>query len=293
MVQVKNKYGLSRYIPEPVKLQIRQECGFGCVVCGMTIYTYEHIDPEFVEAKVHDPSKMALLCGSCQLKVTKGIWSKDKIKKARLSPICKQQGYSNDLFDVGEPFGVSVGRIYFYKNGTGDLLQIDGKTILSLKKVDGEPPKLSGTFCDQIGNVIFEIKENEWIGSPEAWDIESVGQVLTIKDKKKAILLQINARPPHIVAIQIANLRYGNNSLISNEITGQITIQTSVGKHIDASTGFIITGGPVMIQSGNVQLHNGSEVVLGQKGMKMNPLDFDKFILTGQIVSNKLIGNQL
>lgn len=285
MNQHKNKHGLSRHISVDIKLQIRQECGFGCVVCGMTIYTYEHIDPEFADATSHDPSKMALLCGSCHLKVTKGIWSKDKIIKARLSPKCKQQGYSNDFFDVGEPFGVSVGRIYYFKNKTGDLLQIDGKTVFSLKKVDGEPPQLSGTFCDHHGKVIFEIKENEWIGNSEAWDIESVGNTLTIKDTENSILLQINARPPHIVAIQIANLVYGDNALISNEATGQITIQSRIGKHIDATTGVIITGGPVVIQDGNVQLHNGANVMLGERGTIMNPLDFDKFILTGQIVS--------
>lgn len=284
-----NKHGLSRHISDDIKLQIRQACGFGCVVCGMTIYTYEHIDPEFADAKEHDPTKMALLCGSCHLKVTKGIWSKDKIKIARLSPVCKKQGYSNDFFDIGEPFGVSLGRIYFYKNETGDLLQIDGKTVLSLKKMEGEPPKLSGKFCDHLGNIIFEIKDNEWKGNPEAWDIESVGNTLTIKNQQDSILLQINARPPHIVAIEIVNLQYGDNILFSNEKTGQIRLETNVGKHINASTGFIITGGPVLIQKGNVQFHNGSMVTLGQEGMIMNPLDFDKFILTGQVVSRSTL----
>ncbi|MCL5125303.1 MAG: HNH endonuclease [Deltaproteobacteria bacterium] len=280
-----NSHGFSRHIPNPIKLQIRQECGFGCVVCGMTIYTYEHIDPEFADAAEHDPTKMALLCGGCHLKVTKRIWSKDKIKKARLAPKCKQQGYSNDFFDIGEPFGISVGRIYFYKTETGDLLQIDGKTVLSMRKVDGEPPLLSGIFHDHNGNILFEIKDNEWFGKPEAWDIESVGNTLTIKDKQGSILLQINARPPHIVAIEIANLRYGDNALISNEATGQITIQTKIGKQIDAKTGNIITGGPVVIQNGKIQFHNGANVMLGQDGVVMNPLNFDSFILTGQIAS--------
>lgn len=280
-----NKYGLSRHIPDDIKLKIRQACGFGCIVCGMTIYTYEHIDPEFSDAKAHDPNKMALLCGSCHLKVTKGIYSKEKIKRARLSPKCKQQGYSNDYFDVGKPFGVSVGRIYFYKNETGDLFQIDGKTVLSLKYVDGEPPMLSGTFCDSSGKVLFEIKNNEWLGNSDAWDIESVSNNLIIKDTKNSELLRINARPPHIIAVEIANLHYGNNTFYSNEHTGQITIETEVAKHINAPTGFIITGGPVVIQNGNVQFHNGSILTLGQEGMVMNPLDFDKFILSGQVVS--------
>jgi len=64
MVNEINIHGLSRTIPEGIKRQVRQECGFGCVVCGLAIATYEHIDPPFKTAKDHDPSKIAYLCGS-------------------------------------------------------------------------------------------------------------------------------------------------------------------------------------------------------------------------------------
>ena len=59
---MKNKFELSRTIPEPIKRQIRQDSGFGCVICGLGIIQYEHVDPEFHLAKIHDPSKMTLLC---------------------------------------------------------------------------------------------------------------------------------------------------------------------------------------------------------------------------------------
>jgi hypothetical protein len=29
-----NKYGLKRTIPEKIKREVRQRCGFGCVRCG-------------------------------------------------------------------------------------------------------------------------------------------------------------------------------------------------------------------------------------------------------------------
>ncbi len=53
-----NKHGLSRTIPEDVKRQVRQACGFGCVCCGFAIVTYEHIEPEFHNAESHDPENM-------------------------------------------------------------------------------------------------------------------------------------------------------------------------------------------------------------------------------------------
>lgn len=74
-----NRHGLSRYIPPNIKRTIRKQCGFGCVVCGVAFSMYEHIDPEFCDAKEHDPNKMELLCGSChgicdKLLITLNIW---------------------------------------------------------------------------------------------------------------------------------------------------------------------------------------------------------------------------
>lgn len=282
----KNQYGLSRNIKPKIKELIRKQCGFGCVICGMSIYEYEHIDPEFKDAREHDPEKMTLLCGSCHLRITKGFWSKDKVKEARSNPYCLQKGFSNDFFDVGVGvFGVSIGRIYYTKNASGGLLQIDGQTVLSLKKEDSEPPKLSGVFCNNKGDIIFKIQDNEWIGNIKTWDIESIGKRLIIKDRKDRIMLQIKVNPPHIIAIEIVNLLYRNNGLITNEKTGQVTIQTSSGQHIDASSGQIITNGPVIIKKGSVQFTNGGSVILMQDGFKMKPLNFENFLLTGQIES--------
>lgn len=46
-----NKYGLTRDIPASVKRAVRQRDGFGCVICGLGIYTYEHIDQPFKNDK--------------------------------------------------------------------------------------------------------------------------------------------------------------------------------------------------------------------------------------------------
>ena len=72
----KNKYDLNRDIPNLVKRQVRQSCGFGCVICGASIIDYEHVDPIFAEAKEHDPEKITLLCPQHHAKVTRGFLSK-------------------------------------------------------------------------------------------------------------------------------------------------------------------------------------------------------------------------
>ena len=77
-----NKYGLSRTIPEDIKRQIRQRSKFGCLICRQAIYTYEHIDPVFVEASEHDPDCMCLLCPNHQRDSTDGVLSKSEIMEA-------------------------------------------------------------------------------------------------------------------------------------------------------------------------------------------------------------------
>ena|SRR5262245_8258957 len=76
-----NQHGLSRHIPNDVKLAVRRLSKFGCVRCRNAIYQYEHIDPQFADARVHDPHVICLLCGSCHDRVTRGQVSKKTIKE--------------------------------------------------------------------------------------------------------------------------------------------------------------------------------------------------------------------
>ena len=112
-----NKYGLKRYIRPAIKRLIRENSGFGCVICGGSDYTYEHIDPEFNDADAHDPNKMTLLCFACHGKVTTKKWSKEKVKQAMAAPFRKAQGYvigkNKEEFDFGfgQPYIIIGGAI--------------------------------------------------------------------------------------------------------------------------------------------------------------------------------------
>lgn len=52
-----NKHGLSRYIDAVIRRQIRQNCRFGCCICGNAIIDYEHVDPPFENATEHNPDE--------------------------------------------------------------------------------------------------------------------------------------------------------------------------------------------------------------------------------------------
>ena len=212
---VKNKHGLQRAIPRPIKKQIRAACGFGCVICGNAIYHYEHIDPPYAEATEHIPDKIALLCGGCHDKVTRPLWSKDKVLKARLNPKCKEEGFSSFSLDIDDEsdFIVTLGRITFIN--TDSILKIDDKDILKISKPEAgsSPPLISAEFYDREGKFVAEIQDNEWRGSSSTFDIETVGPTIKIRSKERHIDLEIKLRPPNAIDIQKINLSYNGKQI--------------------------------------------------------------------------------
>lgn len=97
----KNRHGLTRPIPLPVKRQVRRRDGFGCINCGSALYTYDHFDPEFQDAVAHTADGIWLLCSNCHLRKTKGLLSMQTLRAKLASPECKRQGFSWGAFDVG------------------------------------------------------------------------------------------------------------------------------------------------------------------------------------------------
>ena len=156
MMDLKNKYGLTRTIDSETKRKIRQECGFGCINCGKSIYHYEHIIPEFCNAKRHDVDKIGLLCAGCHDLVTKGLLPKELIQKKRLKPFCLEKGFSKYDFyiDPEKDIIIELGKAKFIN--TNNIIVIDSCSILSVYKPErkNSPPIISANFFDENGNKI-------------------------------------------------------------------------------------------------------------------------------------------
>lgn len=198
-----NKHGLSRDIRSDVKRNVRQRCGFGCVVCGLGIIQYEHIDPEFHEAQQHEPEKIALLCPQCHAKVTTRFWSKEKIKIAMSNPKCKSQGFTKEVFDFcgGHPI-LQFGGMTL-KNCPIPI-EVGGLPLFKIEKpeVNGGPFRLSGIFCDNNGNQTLQIVENEWVASTNNWDVEVSGGSIVIREAHKKIHLRLKVEPPNKLIVE-------------------------------------------------------------------------------------------
>lgn len=214
----RNKHGLTRHIRKPIKREIRQQCGFGCVVCGSAIYQYEHVDPPFADAKAHEPDKIALLCGKCHDCVTKGLWSKATIKAKRQAPKCLEDGFSFGAFDLGEMWPeVMLGQTHCQETRT--ILAVYGEKLLDIEppEASGAPFRLSATFYGETGDLIFTIVQNEWQGPTTNWDIEQSGPRITIRSEPGRIALQIRAEPPGKLVVEKINMLYQGVRILGEE----------------------------------------------------------------------------
>jgi len=249
-----NKYGLKRYIEADTRRIIRQEAGFGCVICGEGITEYEHIDPEFNNAKEHDPNKMTLLCSSCHSKKTRGIYSKELIFEAKEKPKCKENGFAFDHLDFGrtEPI-IQIGEVKF-KNPTS-LITIEGQSLISISSID-EKLLLNATFEDD-DNELIRIEENTWIGNAENWDVEIEGKSITIRRRKGDVALKITNHPNDKFEIEKINITFRGYNIIGDKKELKIkkpndevlTLLTS-----EYGDGIIETKTAVLIQDGELKL---------------------------------------
>jgi hypothetical protein len=288
MSKEKNKYGLSRHVPADVALEIRQKSKFGCVICRNAIYTYEHINPVFVEAKVHDSTKMCLLCPNHQTESTSGRLPKnaiinayEKVQKMDFTEKPKRFGFFN-LYNK-DPI-VKFGSSSF--QGYPSIVNADGINLLSIKVSDESICgfAINGLFLDETGTELFRIVDNEWIGNIEAWDVDIVSNSLKIRRKKGEIIfkceisntdnsieithLNMWASPFHIV-VKNGDLIVGQYDLIhKSNIYYGIEADFQYGKcgmYLDSTSKMRLAAGLLRFYGGSSFI-SGTGITLGRGG---------------------------
>lgn len=215
-----NKYGLSRNIPSHIKREVRKRCGFGCIVCGSGLIQYEHIEPEFHEARSHDPESIVTLCPSCHASVTSKFWSKERIIRHALNPKCLEKGFLKHTFDfyTDKHPSIQLGGVLLKNCPTP--IEVFGSPLIKIKPPECEtgPFLLSGTFCDKSGSPTLKIIDNEWIAFSDSWDVEVSAGGITIRNGPRNVVLKLSTQPPHTLVVERLKMTYG---LINIDISAE------------------------------------------------------------------------
>jgi hypothetical protein len=158
---------------------------------------------------VHDPERIALLCGSCHDRVTRGALSKETVKRWALHPRAKELGFSFGPFDIGlhRPVivaGTLTGRM------TGALIEINGESVFSIlaPESEGGPFRINASLRDRDGSKILEIDANEWKTPATNWDVEVVGPRISVRRAARDISLVLRSEPPERIVIERLEMQH-------------------------------------------------------------------------------------
>jgi hypothetical protein len=239
----------SRTIPAPMRREIRQRCGFGCVLCGLPLYHYDHME-DWAKAHRHVASEITLLCAGHHDEKTRGLLPNELVRAANASPANLKAGASraHSLRFSGGKATICLGNCTFgYKNlgrvGGLTAIAVDGTPLIEFRLQDGHL-LLSLTAYDTSNTEILSIRDNQLIHSAVPWDIEFVGTTLTIRAAAREIVFEIEFSPPSEVRVSRARLlrngveiligrRYifivNNGNYLSNFSTAELDVGLFLG----------------------------------------------------------------
>lgn len=223
----------SRNIPLPIQREVRQRCGFGCVICGLPLYEYEHM-AEWASVKRHVANEITLLCDQHHREKTGGLLPKEVVSKANLDPFNLRDNVSKpyNLHFSGKNAEIEIGSNSFTCEdlgyGTAMVpISVDGTPLIGLIIADGHL-LLNLVIFDEFNNPVLHIKNNQLYYSTEPWDIQLIGTKLTIREAHRKILIEIIFKPPNKVIINRGRfLRNGVEILVKPEhilITNNSTV---------------------------------------------------------------------
>ena len=100
----------SRNIPDPIQRIVRKRCGFGCVICGIPLYDYDHMEG-WAKVYRHVASEITLLCRMHHNEKTYGLLPLKDVIAANDAPFNLRQGVSKpyDLHFSGKDVEVIMG----------------------------------------------------------------------------------------------------------------------------------------------------------------------------------------
>ena len=225
-----NKFGRTDYIPADVKRKVRQQCGFGCVNCGSPFYDYEHWNPTF-EKLNSDPSPdgITLCCPSCH-RIKGRLLSEEDYKNNIKEPFALKNGFVATNWSKGFAPEIILGNFKCF--GGTRILEIDNQLMLGFTEPEDKdaPPNLIARFFDRNGDECFRIDNNQCIGNPNNWDIESTGIAKNgwrwiIRNGLRKIDLSLELYPPDKIVINKMLWHYGPLRVVVNENGVQLSLR--------------------------------------------------------------------
>lgn len=210
-------------IPPAVKREVRQRCGFGCVICGLPMYEYDHMI-DWADTHRHVAEEITLLCRLHHGEKTDGLLPLAKVIEANKNPYNFRSGVTKNylLHYSGDSVKVSMGGSSFSFVDMPNSycfapIVIDEMPMIMFTREQGNL-FLSFTVFDEFNRSVVQVLNNEIIFDAGQWDVEWVGLAVTVREAKGKILLKFVFDPPNEIIIERGRLlRNGVEVLIGTD----------------------------------------------------------------------------
>lgn len=195
------------HIPAAIKREVRQRCGHGCVFCGLPLYEYDHI-VDWSETQRHVADEITLLCNEHHARKTRGLLTREMVQEANGSPHNVAAGVTAPFglhFSASDEVEMVVGGDSF--KSTMDLypIVVDNIPLLGfLRSAHGLA--LHVHLRDRYNLPVLSVDNNELMMVSDLWDIQFVGQQLTLHQAAREILVRLRFEPPSRVVVSRARM---------------------------------------------------------------------------------------
>lgn len=182
-------------IPEPIARQVRQECYFGCVMCGNPVFHYDHIE-EYAEVREHKAENLALLCPDHHNAKTTGKLTAERVKDAKTEPFNKNRAKTSG-YEIGDnrTVEITLGSEIFRPDLPLDsslcVVYVNGFSYLTVSSENGWL-SLSLSVTNESGEVVLAIVKGELKVATGVFDYSYEGDHLVVRTAMRQILIDLN-----------------------------------------------------------------------------------------------------
>lgn len=183
-------------IPSHIKREVRQQCHFGCAICGMPFFEYDHIE-EYSTVHEHTADNLVLLCPTHHAAKTTGKLSKERIAFAKSQPYNSIRTQTSSFKiepskEIEILLGTNIVSGWFPRDGYNHYaIWINGSGYLTIHVTDGWL-SFSLNLTDVAGNTLVAVNDGELTASTDNWDFTYEGDTLQVRAGLGKIMLDLS-----------------------------------------------------------------------------------------------------
>ncbi|KUJ59195.1 hypothetical protein AR687_24365 [Flavobacteriaceae bacterium CRH] len=185
---------MTRNIPKTVREILRKEVNFGCPVenCGSPYLSYHHFNPPWHIKEHHDSEGMIALCLEHHKQADYGAFTDSQLNKLKAEPFLTKNDKVSGQFNWKRENLVFLlgGNIYLKSQ---NIYLYEKEPLLWLTNDNQNNTLLNFDIKAESGEIIFSMRNNDWITISEFDDIESIpsGKKLFVENIKEKIKIEI------------------------------------------------------------------------------------------------------